>query len=124
MDIKEYKEQYPELAKETLQLLKEQEDILKEIKVKEPKTKAHVDLKKLYTLATRLRMAVELRYIGEEGWIPVLDDITGQNKQRDGEPCGLPLEKVSKEQKRAYLIQSRIKALNVWYPEIFDREEE
>jgi len=53
MDIKEYKEQYPELAKETLQLLKEQEDILKEIKVKEPKTKAHIDLKKLYTLATK-----------------------------------------------------------------------
>lgn len=112
MNMREYKEKYPELARETIELLREGKDILRiSRRVPKERTDAGSTLSYRTDLPTRLKLATTDRQMKDgESWIPVLyPDVNNPDKKdRYGRPCGASLAEATEQQRNAYFLQQEI----------------
>jgi len=96
MTINEWKEKYPKLAKETLEILKTHEPILDYLKGR--MKKVSISEKKIFdraSLPIRIVEATKSRIVSFSNEVRILD--------------GKPLSEVSSQQRKAYMIQDNLR---------------
>ena len=116
LTLKEYRTKFPELYRETMGLLEEHKDVIKELKRTrgyEPSDELIPNLSRL-DLQTRIQFATEERRIEDGGsWIPILyPDVKDLHKKdRYGHPMGASLDDTTEAQRNAFMIQQWVLAI-------------
>lgn len=119
MDMSEYRKRYPQLCKDTFEIINENRDVLKQVRRESRRKRTTIgkDVTLRTDLQTRIKLAVTDRYMPDgESWIPVLyPDVKNPNKtDRYGHPMGAGLDETTESQRNAFYLQQEILISCVW----------